>query len=191
MKMSCSAHNIGQINLIIYENVLGTNCHIRHEPHSQHCQWLNKQKIGQGTHNFGQIVPKFYENVLGINCYILRGESHRQFFQWLKKQKIGLCTQNFGQKIFLKHCHCHCCQLVKIFWINSTQIVLASAPYPFLKPLAHAHNISGQSDPNCEYCSYFSCRSVLDTQQNSTARGGSTSLMMPHSVIIMLQKSQK
>ena len=35
MEMSCSAHNIGQINLIFYENVSGTNCQIlRNEPHS-------------------------------------------------------------------------------------------------------------------------------------------------------------
>ena len=31
MEMSCSAQNICQINLIFYENVLGTNC-LRNEP---------------------------------------------------------------------------------------------------------------------------------------------------------------
>ena len=34
MEMSCRAQNIGQINLIFYENVSGTNCQIlRNETH--------------------------------------------------------------------------------------------------------------------------------------------------------------
>ena len=56
--MSCSVQNIGQINLIFYENVLGTNCLIlKNEPqalqaasdtekmlgHSQ--VWSNRPKI--------------------------------------------------------------------------------------------------------------------------------------------------
>ena len=52
--MCCSVQNIGQINLIVYENVSGTNCLIlRNEPHASdtenwpgHSQvWSNYPKI--------------------------------------------------------------------------------------------------------------------------------------------------
>ena len=73
------------------------------------------------------------------------------------------------KKFSWTHCHCHCCELAKNFWVNLTKIVFASAHYLFL----------------------IWSNIVLDAQYNCAARGGSTWLMMPHSVMIMLQESQK
>ena len=57
--MSCSAHNIGQINLIFYENVSGTNCQIlRNEPHSS----FRNRKLARSL----TILVKLSKNFMGL-----------------------------------------------------------------------------------------------------------------------------